>query len=250
MSTTEEKINSLTSRDSDNKGAFLNTYNEDLTYLMEESKIRSLLNEWVFCRDRMDMEAFDKCWSNDGSMHVGFFEGHKDEFKKVVLAKNLDSRHFPSEPQIKISGDRAVVKTYCFLLVRSEKPVTVDVFAHMQFYDMLIKEAGEWKIFKRYVTFDKDRLDYLAPTPITSIVYGILTLLFLRKYPKNTRHLHFAWKQKFKLKIPKYHPIMYKSKEEEAVIYEIDSWIQHKETRSKYATRTLSDLMGELGFCH
>jgi len=221
---------------------------ENISDLIDESRIKNLLNRWVFYRDKMDMINFNKVWSSDGSMHVGFFEGEKDSFMKLIIEKNLDSRHFLSEPLIKICKERAIAKTYCLLLVRSEKPY-LDIFAHIQFYDLLIKESENWKLFKRYVVFIKDRLDFVRPGPVKMIIYSLLNLFFLRRYPKNAKHLHFVWKKVFKLDIPKYHPIAYNSREEEAVVRELDGWTKHKETQSYHSKIILADLVENNTMC-
>lgn len=210
--------------------------------MIDEWQIAKLLNKWVFTRDAMDVEEHLKLWTSDGTMHVGFFAGECHEFMRTVIRTRADSRHFLGTPLIDVNGDRACAKTYVLLMVRVEEPPgPLDLSAHLRFHDMLLKVDGEWKLHKRYVVFEKDRIDFVAPAGWKGLVYKSLHMAKLRRYRPKVRHLSFVWDHVMKTGSPPGHPIVDKSSETTAISCEQQAWLTGKRVPSEFSRMTVID---------
>ncbi|UQA90778.1 hypothetical protein [Streptomyces halobius] len=90
---------------------------------------------------------------------------------------------------------------------------------------MLLKVDGEWRLHKRYVVFEKDRIDFVAPCGWKGLLYSVLHLAALRRYKPQARHLSFVWDRVLKTGSPPGPPIVDRSQEAASVEQEQMAWL-------------------------
>ena len=86
-----------------------------------------------------------------------------------------------------INGARAIAQTRMAIMVRSALDgVEVDAACYGRFFDRVEKRGGSWRIAKRSVIYEKDRIDPVDPGTVIS-----LDLALLRRFPEGYRHLAY-----------------------------------------------------------
>jgi hypothetical protein len=82
--------------------------------MVQELKIRQLVENWAVWRDAGDWERFKTVWHDDGVMMATWFQGHYLEFIKVTIEgwnKGVSILHFLGGSSIEINGTRAIAQT-------------------------------------------------------------------------------------------------------------------------------------------
>ena len=74
------------------------------------------------------------------------------------------SQHFVGACAVELNGDRAIAETRLVLLVRGRlAAVEVDITCYCRSYDRFMREAGTWRIARREMIYEKDRMDPVTP---------------------------------------------------------------------------------------
>lgn len=220
----------------------------EIQQMMDEWQITKLLTRWVLTRDAIDFEKHRELWTADGTMHVGFFAGGHADFMHTVIDTDADSRHFLGMPYIDINGDRARSEAYALLMARVERwPGPLDLLAHLRFHDMLLKVDGQWRLHKRYVVFEKDRIDFVVPAGWKGVAYRALHTAKLRGYRPQARHLSFVWQHVMKTGSPPGHPVVDKSAEAAAIRDEQAAWLAGVRDSSEFSRTTVVDAVAKSG---
>jgi hypothetical protein len=123
-------------------------------------------------------------------MTATWFDGSFEDFITAVQAswrKGSKSQHFLGGTVAQINGNKAIAQTRMSIMVRGvlENQV-VDITCTGRFYDRVEKRDGKWKIFKRNVIYEKDRMDLLDPSAQLT-----LDLHRLNTYPEGYQHLAY-----------------------------------------------------------
>ena len=140
---------------------------QSLQAVIDRSEINDLLMRWGQARDRGEWETLRDCYHPDGTMHIAWISDSADEFvrrSEGMLSNERArgfSKHFIGPGRIQLNGRRAFSQCHVNLITR----VTMDELDFDwefwgQFFDWLERcDDGQWRIFKRTMVYEKDRLD-------------------------------------------------------------------------------------------
>ena len=164
---------------------------EGLRTLLDRAAITQVVQDWALARDCGRWERLRSAYTADGTMHTTWFVGSADEFvaRSIESAKKGSrAQHFIGAASIELNGDRAVAETRMVLLLRAPLDgIEVDVTCYGRFYDLFLRDAGDWRIKKRVPIYEKDRLDPIDPGAIVK-----LDAAELASYPEGYRHLAYV----------------------------------------------------------
>jgi hypothetical protein len=158
--------------------------------LVDELKIRQLVERWAVWRDAGDWERFATVWHPDGVMMATWFQGPFSEFIRVTQegwAKGVSILHFLGGSAVEVAGDRAIAQTKMTISQRGPvEGVLCDVVCTGRFYDFLVKMDGDWRLLHRQPIYEKDRLD-----PVDPAARLVLDAERLARMPEGYRHLAY-----------------------------------------------------------
>jgi len=152
--------------------------------------ISALMQTWALARDTGDWERLRATAHPGAQMTTTWFDGAFDEFIEACRAswaKGSRSQHFLGGTVADISGARAIAQTRMSINVRSRLDgVEVDAVCVGRFFDRVEKREGGWRIVKRSVIYEKDRIDPVDPRSAISLDAGLLA-----RFPEGYRHLGY-----------------------------------------------------------
>jgi len=136
----------------------------ELGVLRDKDAIRDIIHRYCRAADRCDLEAFKACYWPDGEDDHGFFSGNAHAFCDYVIPvlRQVDSSvHAMTNTIIDLRGAQAFCETQWSVVHRLRKPEGdgfLDYWHQGRYIDIFEKRGGEWKIFRRTITGDMDRL--------------------------------------------------------------------------------------------
>ena len=158
--------------------------------LQDQLAIAALAQTWALARDSGDWEKLRATAHPDATMTTTWFDGGFDDFIESCQAswsRGSRSQHFLGGTVAEINGARAIAQTRMAIMVRSALDgVEVDAACYGRFFDRVEKRGGSWRIAKRSVIYEKDRIDPVDPGTVIS-----LDLALLRRFPEGYRHLAY-----------------------------------------------------------
>src|SRR5579859_1653209 len=126
----------------------------------------------------------------DGMMTATWFHGRFDDFIEAARAswrKRSRSQHSLGGTTVELNRTRAVAQTRMTILMRSELDgVEVDVSCHGRFLDRVEKRNGVWRIARRSVIYEMDRMDPVRPGARLALDPAVL-----ERFPEGYRHLAY-----------------------------------------------------------
>jgi SnoaL-like domain len=142
----------------------------DQSVLLRELKARMDINDTLvrFCRgvDRGDVAMTMSAYHPDGWDDHGSFSGSVADFVEWVmpmLANFVWSQHYITNSYVELHGDKAKVETSVQVLMRYEQDGKLfDLLAGGRYLDQFECRDGAWKIMRRLVTGDWDRIDEIS----------------------------------------------------------------------------------------
>ena len=169
---------------------------QSLQAVIDRSEINDLLMRWGQARDRGEWETLRDCYHPDGTMHIAWISDSAEEFvrrSEGMLSNERArgfSKHFIGPGRIQLNGRRAFSQCHVNLITR----VTMDELDFDwefwgQFFDWLERrDDGQWRIFKRTMVYEKDRLDPVEPAKIPA---GYMEAMDLDRYPHQLRFMYW-----------------------------------------------------------
>ena len=158
--------------------------------MMQQLKIRQLVENWAVWRDAGDWDRFRTVWHDDGVMMATWFQGPFEEFIKVTIEgwnKGVSILHFLGGSSIDVNGHRAISQTKMTISQRGlVQDVLCDVTCTGRFYDFFEERNGRWGLVHRQPIYEKDRID-----PLDSSAQLHLDAKKLSGYPEGYRHLAY-----------------------------------------------------------
>lgn len=158
--------------------------------LIEKLTITELVQSWAMYRDIGDWERLRSTVHADATMTATWYHGSFDGFIDALQAswrKGSRSQHFVGSTVLEIQGARAIAQTRMSILVRGLLgDQAVDVTSVGRFFDCVEKRQGTWRIAKRCVIYDKDRMDAVNPQASINLEPELL-----EKFPEGYRHLAY-----------------------------------------------------------
>jgi hypothetical protein len=160
------------------------------TALQDQLAISALMQRWALARDTGDWEALRATAHPGAVMTTTWFDGTFEAFVEACRAswvKGSRSQHFLGGTMADIEGERAIAQTRMSINVRSRLDgVEVDAVCTGRFLDRVEKREGAWRIAKRSVIYEKDRLDPVDPQAGISLDPDLLG-----RFPEGYRHLAY-----------------------------------------------------------
>jgi hypothetical protein len=158
--------------------------------LQDRLAIGALAEDWALARDSGDWEKLRATAHPGATMTTTWFDGGFEDFVTACEAswrKGSRSQHFLGGTSVHINGERALAQTRMSIMVRSTLDgVEVDAACHGRFFDRVEKRDGNWRIGKRSVIYEKDRLDPVDPSAKISLDPALLG-----RFPEGYRHLAY-----------------------------------------------------------
>lgn len=158
--------------------------------LLERLAIGALAEDWALARDTGDWEALRATAHAGASITTTWFDGSFDAFIGACQAswrKGSRSQHVLGGTAVRIRGERALAQTRMSIMVRSTLDgIEVDAVCHGRFLDRVEKRQGNWRIAKRSVIYEKDRIDPVDPGAKLTLDAALLA-----RFPEGYRHLAY-----------------------------------------------------------
>jgi hypothetical protein len=158
--------------------------------LLDRLAIGALAEEWALARDTGDWEALRATAHPGASITTTWFDGSFDAFIEACQAswrKGSRSHHVLGGTVARIHGERALAQTRMTIMVRSALDgIVVDAVCHGRFFDRVERRQGNWRIAKRSVIYEKDRIDPVDPGAKLT-----LDAALLGRFPEGYRHLAY-----------------------------------------------------------
>jgi SnoaL-like protein len=167
---------------------------------IDRSEIINLISKSIITRDSGFWEQLAECYHSGAEFTSSWWQGKPEDFvkaasKKLNVAREEggEQKHVASSPWVVINGDRAVCECDISLYMRRGiGGVEMDFITWSRRIHLLAKENGEWKIWRRFAVYERDRVDAVEPGVDLS---EHLDPKELAKYPKQIR-LHLWRNQK------------------------------------------------------
>jgi hypothetical protein len=156
----------------------------------EELAIRTVVENWALWRDAGDWDRFATVWHPEAEMWATWFQGSARKFIDVSrdgFERGVSILHFLGGFTCDVEGHRAIAQTKMTISQRAPvHGVLVDVLCTGRFYDFFEKRDGQWKIVRRRLIYEKDRMD-----PVTPGTAPQLDLEKLAAFTEGYRHLAY-----------------------------------------------------------
>ena len=137
----------------------------------DREEILDLLMTWGYSRDRGEWEMLRNCFHTDGTIHIAWISGTGSEFvdkssKRLAEYEEGEyEKHVFSPPYIQLNGKRAISTIHVQHISRvivDGREFDWDFWG--QFHDLIEKrEDGIWRLFRRTMVYERDRLDPVHP---------------------------------------------------------------------------------------
>ena len=161
------------------------------TALIERTRIREVIENWVLWRDSGDWERFRTVWHPEARMMATWFQGSAERFIEVSREgwnKGVSILHFLGGSSIDVVGTRAIAQTKMTISQRAEVDgIACDVLCTGRFYDFFEKRDERWAIVLRQPIYEKDRIDPINPGTALKLDAALLV-----EFPEGYRHLAYA----------------------------------------------------------
>ena len=156
--------------------------------ISDNAAIVAAVTHWALWRDTGRWDKLRALYTDDAVQHTTWFVGPAREFIERIAARPPGgSQHFVGACAVELNGDRAIAETRLMLLVRGTlQGIDVDVTCYARSYDRFVRAAEDWRIQRREMIYEKDRLEPVDPE-------GHITLdtAALARYPVGYRHLAY-----------------------------------------------------------
>jgi hypothetical protein len=162
-------------------------------------------------------------------MNISWISGPASEFiekSKGMLAKikpDAFNKHIVGDSRITVNGNRASSEVHIELISRMRNDVfEFDCVTWARFLDLFEKrDDGVWRIFKRTMVYEKDRLDAVNPDQVPD---GYFDAMNLDQYPAECRFLCYRLGLRGYAPEPNIVPV--KSAAEKALRAEAVTWLE------------------------
>jgi SnoaL-like protein len=158
--------------------------------LEDQLAISTLMQRWALARDTGDWEALSATAHPGATMTTTWFDGGFDAFVescRASWAKGSRSQHVLGGTVAEVAGDRAIAQTRMSINVRSRLDgIEVDAVCVGRFFDRVEKREGAWRIARRSVIYEKDRIDPVDPQAKIALDPELLG-----RFPDGYRHLAY-----------------------------------------------------------
>jgi hypothetical protein len=158
--------------------------------IADKLAIRETVENWVVWRDSGDWERFATVWHSEAWMIATWFQGPASKFIEVSregFNRGVNILHLLGGFSCDIVDHRAIAQTKMTISQRAlVDGVLVDVLCTGRFYDFFEKRDGLWRIVRRRLIYEKDRMDPVEPSATLRLDAELLA-----RFPEGYRHLAY-----------------------------------------------------------
>lgn len=158
--------------------------------LQDRLAISALMQSWALARDTGDWDGLHATAHPGATVTTTWFDGSFEGFVescRTSWAKGSRSQHVLGGTVAQLKGALALAQTRMSIHVRSRLDgVDVDAVCLGRFFDRVEKRGDAWRIVKRSVIYEKDRIDPVVPGARIS-----LDPTLLASFPEGYRHLAY-----------------------------------------------------------
>jgi ketosteroid isomerase-like protein len=145
-----------------------------ITELLDEAAIKELQIRYCRAADRVDFAALRACFHPDATADYGHGVWNLDEYMDHAMgmtARFIATTHNTGNQLVEVAGDAAWAEHYAVATHRAppdEKGNTADMIAAIRYVDRMERRDGEWRIARRVMILDWQRLD-----PVSGVQVGM-----------------------------------------------------------------------------
>jgi SnoaL-like domain len=196
---------------------------------IDRSEIINLVSKSIITRDSGLWDQLAECYHSEAEFTSSWWTGKSSEFiraasKKLKAAREEggEQKHITSNHWVVIKGDRATAECDLILFMRAPvNGVELDFATWSRRLHLMAKEQGEWKIWRRFAIYEKDRVDAVDPAVDLS---QVLEQPELARYPRQIRH--HLWRNEARGSEPVRNLCIRGTPQESAVREEARNWIE------------------------
>src|SRR3990167_11475199 len=164
-----------------------------LQEVVDRSDIINVISKSIITRDSGLWQELATCYHSQAEFTSSWWKGKASDFIKAASPRLEEARkeggeqkHMTGSHWIVIDGDRATAE--CDLVLFSRRPINgveLDFQTFSRRLHLMAKENGEWKIWRRFAIYEKDRVEPVDPT-VRPDKY--LDTAALAEYPQQIRY--------------------------------------------------------------
>lgn len=196
---------------------------------IDRSEIINVVSKSIISRDSGLWEQLAECYHSQAEFTSSWWEGKPSDFVKVASKKLADAReeggeqkHITSNHWIEIKGDRAIAEADLILFMRRAiNGVELDFATWSRRLQLIERENGAWKIYRRWVIYERDRMDPVDPTVPVDAYYDAEAI---SKYASKIRY--HLWRNELMGSAPEKHICIRGTEQDIAAREEAGRWIQ------------------------
>lgn len=198
---------------------------------IDRSEIINVISKSILTRDSGRWDELASCYHSGAEFISSWYEGKASDFFKVASEKletarreGGEQKHVTSNHWIEINGDRAVAECDLILFMRRAiNSVDLDFATWSRRLQLMARENGDWKIWRRWVIYERDRMDPVDPTVERERYYDPAALA---KY--GTKIPFHLWRNELMGSPPAKEICLRGTEEETAAREEARKWIRGK----------------------
>jgi hypothetical protein len=196
---------------------------------IDRSEIINVISKSIVTRDSGQWEQLAECYHSEAEFTSSWWHGKPSDFIKAASEKlevarreGGEQKHMLANHWIEISGDRATAECDLILFMRrSIDDVDLDFATFSRRLHLMAKENGDWKIWRRFAIYERDRIDPVDPTVDPDKYYDPTAL---SKYPRQIRH--HLWRNELMGSAPAKDLCIRGTEQEKKVRAEARKWIE------------------------
>jgi hypothetical protein len=196
---------------------------------MDRSEIINVVSKSIISRDSGLWDKLAECYHSEAEFTSSWWQGKPKDFVKAAdkllsaaREEGGEQKHMTSNHWIEISGDRALAECDLILFMRrAVKGVELDFATFSRRIHLMARENGDWKIFRRFAVYERDRMDPVDPTVRPEQYYDPAAMA---KFPKQIRY--HLWRNEIHGNEPAKNLCIRGTPQEEKVRAEARKWIE------------------------
>ncbi len=200
-----------------------------LQQCIDRSEIINLACKSTITRDSGMWDELVGCFHSEAEFTSSWWHGKPSDFIRIASKKlnaarqeGGDQKHLTGNHWVEINGNRATVECDQILFVRRPiNGVQLDFATWSRKLFLMEREDGEWRIWRRFVIYERDRMDPVDPTIGAEEYFDPEAM---SKYPEKLRH--HLWRNELKGSAPSKELCIKGTEQEEKVRDEAQKWVE------------------------
>jgi hypothetical protein len=196
---------------------------------IDRSEIINVVSQSIITRDSGWWEKLAECYHSEAEFTSSWWHGKAKDFVTAATVKLESSRreggeqkHMTSNHVVEINGERATAECDLILFMRRViNGVELDFATWSRRLHLMAKENDEWKIWRRFAIYERDRMDPVDPTIGPEKYFDPKAMA---KFPKQIRY--HLWRNEVNGSPPSKTLCIRGAEQEKVVRREAQKWIE------------------------